>query len=70
MAGTTTIRSAFCPRRVWGMGEASSHNDVCAGSEARAENVTAPTKRVASRVSTGITWAPASTSWRQTSTAL
>ena len=58
--------------RAWcaGIGEASSHRDRCTGSEARAEKVTAPTKRVASSVSTGVTCTPASTSCRQTSTAL
>jgi hypothetical protein len=49
VAGTTTMRSALCPSRVCGIGELSSHSDVCTGSEASAENVTAPTKRVASR---------------------
>ena len=41
------------PSRVCGIGEASSHSDRCTGSEARAEKVTAPTKRVASSVRTG-----------------
>ena len=58
------------PSLVWGMGEASSHSVRCTGSEARAEKVTSPTKRVASSVSTGATWTPASTRRRQTSTAL
>ncbi len=38
------------------MGELSSHSELCARSEASAENVSAPTNRVASAVSTGITW--------------
>ena len=58
------------PSRVCGIGVSSSHREVCAGSEASAEKVTAPTKRVASLVRTGITWAPASTRSRHTSTAL
>ncbi len=70
VAGTTTTRSAACPSRVCGMGDDSSHSDLWAGSDASAENVTAPTKRVASSVSTGVTWMPASTRRRQTSTAL
>ena len=68
MAGATTTRSADWPSRVCGM--VPSHRLVWTGSEARAEKVTAPTKRVASSVSTGTTCAPASTSRRQTSTAL
>ena len=47
-----------------------THNESCAGSEANAEKVTAPTKRVASWVRTGVTCTPASTRRRQTSTAL
>src|ERR1700722_8092517 len=70
VAGTTTIKSAVCPRRVWGMGVAASHSDGWAGADANPENVTAPTKRVASLVRTGITCAPASTKRRHTSTAL
>ena len=54
---------------VWGIGEPRP-TETLRGSEASAENVTAPTKRVASSVSTGSTWTPASTSRRQTSTAL
>ena len=46
------------------------HSDVRTGSEASADRVTAPTKRSASAVITGTTWAPASTSRRHTSTAL
>ncbi len=52
------------------MGDASSHNEVWTGSDARAEKVVAPTKWVAPSVSTGATWAPASTRRRQTSMAL
>ena len=48
----------------------ASHSDVRAGSDASAEKVRAPTKRGASWVRTGLTWAPASTSRRHTSTAL
>jgi hypothetical protein len=70
VAGATSTRSADCPSRVWGMGSGPSKREVRAGSEARAEKVSGPTKRVASSVRTGATWAPASTSRRQTSTAL
>src|ERR1039457_448675 len=52
------------------MGEASSKRLLWAGSEPNAENVVLPTKRSASGVSTGATCTPASTSRRQTSTAL
>ena len=70
MAGATTTRSARWPRRVCGMGEASSHTDVWVGSDPRASKVARPTKRVARSVSTGATCTPASTSRRQISTAL
>ena len=70
VAGATRMTSADRPRRVCGIGSASDHSESCTGSDASAENVTAPTKRVASAVSTGATWAPASTSRRHTSTAL
>ena len=70
VAGATTMRSARRPRRVCGIGSGPSKSWERAGSEASAENVRAPTKRCASAVRTGATWAPASTSWRQTSTAL
>jgi hypothetical protein len=70
VAGQTTMASADWPRRVCGMGSASSHSDVCTGSDASAENVVAPTKRCAPSVMTGTTWAPASTRRRQTSIAL
>ena len=46
VAGQTTTRSADCPSRVCGIGSASSNSDVCTGSEASAEKVVAPTKRV------------------------
>jgi len=52
------------------MGSASSHSEVWTRSDASAENVTSPTKRVAPAVMTGTTCAPASTSRRQTSMAL
>ena len=59
---------------MWGTGPSSSpddvHSDVRTGSDASADRVTAPTKRSASAVITGTTWAPASTSRRHTSTAL
>ncbi len=70
MAGATRIRSAPWPSRVCGMGDSSSQSEVCTGSEARAENVVSPTKRVAPSVMIGDTWAPASTRRRHTSTAL
>jgi hypothetical protein len=70
VAGHTTTRSADCPNRVCGIGSASSNSDVRTGSDASAENVVAPTKRSAPLVSTGMTWAPASTSRRHTSIAL
>ena len=70
MAGATTTRSARWPSRVWGMADASSHRLICAGSEPRASKVARPTNRVARSVSTGATCTPASTSRRQTSTAL
>jgi len=70
VAGATTTRSARWPRWVWGMGSASDHRLVRTGSEANAEKVTSPTNRVASAVSTGTTWTPASTRRRHTSTAL
>ena len=70
VAGATTTTSAVWPSRVCGMGWWSSNSDVRAGSEARAEKVVRPTKRVAPSVSTGSTWAPASTRRRHTSTAL
>ena len=63
-------RSALWPSRVCGIGSGPSNSDVRAGSDASAENVSAPTKRCASSVSTGATCTPASTSRRQTSTAL
>src|SRR5262245_7212809 len=52
------------------MGAGDSNSVVRAVSEASAENVSAPTKRNASAVRTGATYPPASTSRRQTSTAL
>ena len=70
VAGATTTRSAHWPSRVCGIGSASSNSEVRARSDASAENVVGPTKRVAPRVSTGTTWAPASTRRRQTSIAL
>ena len=72
MAGATSTTSTDRARAMWGTGSPSSdvHNDVRTGSDARAERVTAPTKRSASAVITGTTWAPASTSRRHTSTAL
>ena len=70
VAGATITRSAPWPSRVCGMGSGESNSDVRAGSDASAENVSAPTKRRASSVSTGATWAPPSTSRRQTSIAL
>ena len=54
VAGATTMRSAAWPRRVCGMGSALVPQRVWAGSEPRAEKVTAPTKRVASSVRTGL----------------
>ena len=68
--GATTMRSADWPSRVCGMGSGPSHSEVRAGSLARAEKVSGPMNRVASSVRTGATWAPASKSRRQTSTAL
>ena len=53
VAGATTIRSARRPRLVCGIGSPESHSEMRAGSEASAENVRAPTNRVASGVSTG-----------------
>ena len=50
--------------------ESSDHSEVRTRSDASADRVTAPTKRSASAVITGTTWAPASTRRRQTSTAL
>ena len=44
MAGATTTRSAAWPRRVCGIGSASSHSDVCAGSEPARRRWCAPTK--------------------------
>jgi hypothetical protein len=70
VAGATTTTSADRPRRVWGMGSASSHSDDCAFSDATADSVTDPTKRAAPAVITGVTCAPASTSRRHSSTAL
>ena len=70
MAGATTIRSALWPSRVCGMGSGSSQSELRTGSDARADRVTGPTKRVAPRVITGLTNAPASTRRRHTSTAL
>ena len=49
---------------------ASSHRLVCTGSLASADSVVRPRKCSAPFVITGTTWAPASTSRRQTSTAL
>ena len=71
MAGTTSDEVGLLARAGCG-GSARPRPTAtrCTGSEARAEKVTAPTKRVASSVSTGVTWTPASTSRRQTSTAL
>ena len=70
VAGATTTRSADWPSFVCGIASGASNNDVRAGSEASAEKVTSPTKRSASAVRTGATCADASTSRRQTSTAL
>src|SRR5437660_606324 len=70
VAGATRTRSAVWPRRVWGIGSLSSHSEVRTRSDARAENVTSPTNRVASSDSTGMTWQPASTNRRHSSTAL
>ena len=70
VAGATTTRSACWPSRVCGMGSSSSNSDVWTGSDAKAENVVAPTKRSAPLVMTGTTWAPASTRRRHTSMAL
>ena len=70
VAGATTTASADWPSRVCGMGSSSLNSEVWARSEASAENVASPTNRVAPRVSTGITYAPRSTSRRQTSMAL
>ncbi len=63
-------RRPICPSRVCGIGSGPSHREVRTGSDARAESVNGPTKRVAPRVMTGLTKAPASTSRRHTSTAL
>ena len=70
MAGATTTRSARWPRVVCGLGSGLSHNEVRAGSEARAEKVVVVTKCSESGVRTGETKAPASTRRRQTSIAL
>ena len=70
VAGATSTRSAAWPRWVCGIGSCGSNSSVRAGSEASAEKVAVPTKRVAAGVRTGMTCAPASTNWRQTSTAL
>src|SRR4029077_15431086 len=51
-------------------GSVPSNSDVCAGSDASAENVSGPMNRCASSVRTGATWTPASTRRRHTSTAL
>ena len=48
VAGATTTRSAVWPRRVCGIGSGPPNSDVRAGSEASAENVSAPTNRCAS----------------------
>src|ERR687898_845087 len=60
VAGTTTTASADCPIRMWGMGSSSWNSNVWPRSDARAENVVSPTKRIAPRVNTGTTWAPRS----------
>ncbi len=70
VAGATMMRSAPWPSRVCGMGSGPSNKDVRAGSDASAENVSAPMNRCASSVRIGATWMPASTSRRHTSTAL
>ena len=77
VAGATITRSACWPRWVCGIGSGPvpPHRQplkrlVRAGSDARAEKVSAPTNSSAPAVSTGETNAPASTSRRQTSTAL
>ena len=70
VAGATTTRSALWPSRVCGIGSGPSNSEVRAGSDASAENVSAPTNRCASSVRTGATCTPASTSRRHTSTAL
>ena len=70
VAGATTMRSARWPSLVWGIGLASSHSDVCTGSEHSALSVVLPMKRSASGVMMGATCAPASTSCRHNSTAL
>src|SRR5204862_7704457 len=66
----TSMRSAVWPSRVCGMACSSSHNDVCAFSDPSASNVVRPTNSSAPCVNTGMTYAPASTSRRHTSTAL
>jgi len=70
VAGATSTRSAVWPRCVCGIGCRSSHRLVQAGSEPSASKVVRPTKWSEPSVSTGITWAPASTRRRHTSTAL
>jgi phosphopantothenoylcysteine decarboxylase/phosphopantothenate--cysteine ligase len=70
VAGETSTRSAACPSVVWGDGSGLSQSVVRAGSDARAENVWVVTKWSESGVSTGLTWAPASTRRRHTSMAL
>src|SRR6056297_3455543 len=52
------------------MGSSLSHNEVRTGSLANALSVVSPMNRCAARVMIGITWAPASTRRRATSTAL
>ena len=52
------------------MGSGPSHRELRTGSEASADSVTGPTNRVAPRVITGLTKAPASIRRRHTSTAL
>ena len=71
VAGATSTRSADWPSLVCGIGvSGSSHSRVLTGSLASADSVVAPMKRSAPVVITGTTWAPASTSRRQISTAL
>ena len=65
-----TTRSAAWPSRVCGIGSPSSHSDVCAGSEASAENVVSPTKRCGVVGHDRDDVGPGSTRRRHTSTAL
>ena len=72
VAGATTTRSAERPREVWAIsgGAGSGNRSVTTGCPVSVEKVIGPTKRVAARVMTTRTSAPAWVRRRASSTTL